>query len=210
MLRFGRLKQTSGFTVTAMNKIAKAFKCFFTLSLIAAVILLLPHLKEAYDKASHPLKYSEYVARYSSEFGVPESLCYAVIKCESGFDSGAVSSAGAMGLMQMLPSTFFDLCSRLGESHDQSMLFSPEISIKYGIYYLSRLYRRFGVWETAVAAYNCGQGRVAGWIEDGLTDEYGNLADIPINETREYASRVYKAKNKYEKLYTLGEVKWKN
>ena len=63
------------------------------------------------------------------------------------------------------------------------------------------LYDRYGVWDTAFAAYNCGMGRVDGWIAEGRIDETGRLTDIPIEETRNYVERVNRAIEKYEKLY---------
>ena len=185
-----------------MNKTLRTVFIILILSVLAFfAIPIADHIENRYDLANHPIKYSGFVKKYAEEFAVPETVCYAVIKCESSFNSAAVSSAGAMGLMQMMPATFADLCSRLGEEHDTSMLYDPETSIKYGIYYLSRLYKRFGVWETAIAAYNCGQGRVAGWIEDGLADESGRLTEIPIAETATYVKRVTNAIEKYQELY---------
>ncbi|MBQ4556714.1 MAG: lytic transglycosylase domain-containing protein [Clostridia bacterium] len=185
-----------------MNRILRTILIILILSVASVIIFpLSKHIKINYDFTNHPRQYSEFVTKYAKEYGVPEKICYAVIKCESGFDFAAKSSAGAMGLMQMMPATFEDLCSRLDEEHDTSMLFDPETSIKYGVYYLSGLYKRFGVWENAIAAYNCGQGRVAGWIESGMVDENGILTDIPISETATYVKRVTKAIEKYEELY---------
>lgn len=166
-----------------------------------AILIIIPFAKDKLDCAAHPRKYSEYVSKYSKEYNVPEPLIYAVIKCESSFRPDARSSSDARGLMQMKPSTFADLCNRLGEEHDESMLYDPEISIKYGTYYLSLLYGRFDVWETAVAAYNAGQGRVAKWIEEGKVDKNGHLTSIPIEETQTYVKRVNKANEKYKELY---------
>ena len=55
-----------------------------------------------FEKRAYPRKYTEYVETYAKAYGVPEALVYAVIHTESSFDSGAVSSAGAVGLMQMM------------------------------------------------------------------------------------------------------------
>lgn len=163
------------------------------------------HFKDKYDRARHPQKYTEYVEKYAEQFHVPETICYAVIKCESGFDSTAVSAAGAVGLMQIMPDTFTYLCSLTGDNYESGMLYDPETNIRYGIYYLSMLYDRFGVWETAFAAYNCGPSRVDGWIRDGKVNESGRLTEIPIAETAAYVERVTKAIEKYETLYYTTE-----
>ena len=162
-------------------------------------------IKNKYDFSSHPREFSAFVEKYAAEYRIPETVCYAVIKCESGFDSTAVSSAGAMGLMQITPDTFAYLRSRTGDNYEKGMLYDPETNIRYGIYYLSMLYDRFGVWETAFAAYNAGPTRVQGWIDAGGADESGHLTEIPIAETATYVERVSAAIQKYENLYYKGE-----
>ena len=102
------------------------------------------------------LLYQQYVKAASREFDVPESVIYAVIYCESNFDAQAVSAVGAKGLMQMMPATFREMQGYLKETHSEDALLNPEVSIRYGTYYLSRMYKHFGNWETAFAAYNAG------------------------------------------------------
>lgn len=167
--------------------------------------LLAQHLKNKMDYAAHPQRFSEFVEKYAEEYKVPETICYAVIKCESGFDSTAVSSAGAIGLMQIMPDTFTYLCSRTGDNYEKGMLYDPETNVRYGIFYLSMLYDRFGVWETVFAAYNAGPSRVQGWIDDGKADESGHLTEIPIGQTAVYVERVTAAIEKYENLYYTGD-----
>ena len=171
--------------------------------LSVAIGLLAEHFKEKYEYASHPREYGEHVEKYADMYKVPEAICYAVIKCESGFDSAAVSSAGAVGLMQIMPDTFDYLCNLVGEEHESGLLYDPETNVRFGIFYLSVLYERFGKWETAFAAYNCGPSRVSEWIESGMVDESGNLTEIPIAETAKYVERVTDATQKYEELYYL-------
>lgn len=186
---------------TARN--ISAIIAILLLSILAG--LLAQHLKNKYDLASYPRDYSDFVKECAAEYRVPEAILYAVIKCESGFDSTAVSAAGAVGLMQIMPDTFTYLCERTGDNYETGMLYDPKTNIRYGAYYLSMLYDRFGVWETAFAAYNCGPSRVAGWIEEGKADESGHLTEIPIGETAAYVERVSAAVEKYEKLYYTGE-----
>lgn len=163
--------------------------------------LFAQHIKSALDSKAHPRLFSEFVEKYAEEYKIPETICYAVIKCESSFDSTARSHAGAIGLMQIMPDTFTYLCSRTGDNYEKGMLYDPETNIRYGIYYLSMLYDRFGVWETVFAAYNAGPSRVQGWIDEGKADESGHLTEIPLSETATYVERVTKAIENYEKLY---------
>ena len=58
------------------------------------------------ERLRYPRKYRDYVETYASRFSVPEAVLYAVMRTESGFDSAAESSAGAVGLMQLMPDTF--------------------------------------------------------------------------------------------------------
>lgn len=154
------------------------------------------------DLKTHPRKYAEFVEKYSKEYDVPEAVIYATIKTESNFVSNAVSSAGAVGLMQMMPDTFLWLCEKNNEELDVGMLYDPETNIKYGTYYLAHLYLEFGLWETVYAAYNCGPGRVKEWqTDEEYADPNGILIKIPFKETAGYVKKMKKAVSIYERLY---------
>ena len=155
------------------------------------------------EKSAYPRGYSEYVTIYSEKYGVPETLVYAVIRTESDFESGAVSGAGAVGLMQLMPSTFKWLTDDMLFEHLESgMLYDPETNIRYGTYCLSYLYDRYGRWDLALAAYNGGLGNVDEWLEDDrYADGEGGLKRIPFKETRQFVSRVTEVWEMYERLY---------
>lgn len=159
-------------------------------------IILLHHTSLFLERRTYPIRYETEVSRYAEMYAVPHSVVYAVMKVESGFDPQAVSHAGACGLMQLTADTFDWIQTKIGEDGDD--IFDPETNIRYGVYYLSYLYGRFGDWNTAVIAYNAGPNRVAGWIA-----EHGTLTVIPFAETREYVLRVSLARQKYEKLYFM-------
>ena len=155
------------------------------------------------EKRSYPREYAEYVETYAETYGVPETLIYAVIRTESDFDSGAVSPVGAVGLMQLMPSTFEWLTDDMLFEHlENGMLYDPETNIKYGTYCLSYLYDRYGDWELAIAAYNGGLGNVDKWLaDDRYADGEGGLKRIPFKETRQFVARVTDAWEMYERLY---------
>ena len=157
------------------------------------------------EKNSYPREYAEYVEVYAEAYGVPEGLVFAVIRTESSFDSGAVSPVGAVGLMQLMPSTFEWLTDdKLFEHLESGMLYDPETNVKYGTYCLSFLYDRYGDWELALAAYNGGLGNVDKWLEDDRyadADGEGGLKRIPFKETRQFVARVTDAWEMYERLY---------
>ncbi len=136
------------------------------------------------------------------ESGLDENLVYAVIKAESGFREGAVSSAGAVGLMQILPSTAKFVCDMNGVEFDLSRLSKGDYNIKIGCYYLLYLLERFPVVETALCAYNAGEGTVFGWLEDSACSSDGlSLVNIPYRETRDYVKKINKFRKIYEFLY---------
>ena len=156
-----------------------------------------------FEKRAYPQKYADYIETYAQQYGVPESLVYAVIHTESGFDSGALSPVGAVGLMQLMPDTFEWLTDEILFDHLESgMLYDPETNIKYGTYLLSRFYDRYGDWDLTLAAYNGGVGNVDKWLEDpAYSDGEGGLKKIPFKETRNFVKKVSDAKKTYERLY---------
>ncbi len=154
------------------------------------------------DRANYPREYSEYVEQYAGQYGVPEPVVYAVIKTESDFSSGAVSDAGAVGLMQIMPETFNWLMTMTQESLEAGMLYDPGTNIKYGTYYLSYLYLRYGSWNEVFAAYNAGHANVDDWLENTeYVDENGKLVQIPYEETKNYVKKVTHAIDVYKRLY---------
>jgi len=187
----------------------KSFRRFavITIILVASILLgfLVDLIWDGAEKHSHPDDHMQYVRQYAYEYNIPETVILAVIKVESDFDPLAESTMGARGLMQMLPSTFEWLTSdeHLGEHLHKDELFDPEVSIRYGTYYLNYLYQKFDRnMDTALAAYNGGEGNVAKWLADeSYSDGNGNLTNIPFEETANYVKKVNREIETYKKLY---------
>jgi soluble lytic murein transglycosylase len=126
------------------------------------------------------------------------ALVHALIRQESMFDQYARSSAGAQGLMQLMPATAREVAKKLGLSYRPELLTAkPEYNIALGTYYIDKMTERFGgSYPMALAAYNAGPGRVEQWIKTFGDPRTGNvdLIDwiemIPIYETRNYVQRV--------------------
>ena len=99
---------------------------------------------------------------------LPPSLVAGVIFTESRFQERAVSSAGAVGLMQLMPDTFAWLRFRAGDKHDYSEadLTRPDINIRYGSYNLALLLEEYERLEEVLAAYNAGSGNVSKWLSN--------------------------------------------
>ena len=77
----------------------------------------------------YPREYSEYVEKYSAEFGVPESIIYAVIKAESNFNKNVVSTSGAIGLMQLMENTAVEAGDKIGEEVSVKSIIFPKFNL---------------------------------------------------------------------------------
>lgn len=129
-------------------------------------------------------------------------LVYAVMKAESGFCEDAVSKAGAVGLMQLLPSTAEFVCRMNGMEFERARLTEGEYNAKLGCLYLNYLLGKFEVKETAVAAYNAGEGTVAEWLKNNAYSADGQtLKYIPYPETARYVKKVMKIRKIYRFFY---------
>ena len=152
-----------------------------------------------YMRSAYPVEYEAYVEAYAEEYELPPSLLYAVIRTESEFNPDAVSSAGAVGLMQLTEDTFSWAQYRCGveEELPQEKRFDPQTSIHYGSCVLALLEEMYGVRETALAAYNAGMGNVDGWAQQSTS--LHNAITFP--ETQAYLIRVNNAWVRYKTLY---------
>ena len=146
-----------------------------------------------------PKKYSAYVSKYAVEYGLEEEFVYAVIRAESNFRADAISTAGARGVMQLMPSTAQFIAECIGE---ELKIDSPQDNIRMGVWYLSYLKDRFGGQTETLAAYNAGEGTVRLWLKDERYSSDGEtLQNIPISETKLYVRRVKKFYNSYKFCY---------
>ena len=153
-----------------------------------------------YERIRYPLRYSEYVRVHAREHDLDPALMAAVIYQESKFRSDARSSSGAIGLMQLTPSTAHGIAVRTGgHAFRTDDLYDPEINIRYGAWYLHNLFAKYHSERLVLAAYNAGQGNVDRWLS---RDE-----PVQFAETRAYVSRVEHLKAIYRRAWAsqLGE-----
>jgi len=127
-----------------------------------------------------------------------KALVHSLIRQESMFDTDARSPAGALGLMQLLPTTAQETARKIGINHSTEWLTSkPDHNIRLGSAFLARLLDKYdGAYPLAIAAYNAGPGRIDKWLEifgdprTGQIDIIDWIELIPIYETRNYVQRV--------------------
>ena len=151
----------------------------------------------------YPLRYVDIVHEKAEKFDLEPSLVFAVIHAESGFNSSAVSRAGASGLMQIIESTAYWLAPQIPlEDFDYAaQIFDPATNIHIGTFYLRMQYDRFGSMDVALAAYNAGSGNVSNWLNDPEYSRDGQTLDyIPFTETRNYVERVATNQRRYEMI----------
>lgn len=186
-----------------MAKKKKGCSSFLIFLLVCIIGIFVGRIAyETLPEYLYPKKYSEHVEKYASEYGISETLLYAVIHTESGFDPDAVSVADAIGLTQITEDTFDWLLMKSGEDYVFEDLFTPEISIRYGAYFLSVLQDEFAITETVVAAYHAGRGNVLSWLENTeYSDDGMHLKNIPISDTAHYVNKVMSAMDNYYKIY---------
>ena len=168
------------------------------LTVLLVVLLLLPF---PLLRLLYPIHYEQYIDQYAEVYEVPRAVICAVIHTESHFRKNAVSSAGARGLMQLMPQTYASLAKALGRESDEALIFDPETNIECGVYLLHQLYRKYGCWETVFAAYNAGEPTVDRWLADPTLAEGAKLTSIPYSETAAYVKKVDRAVKIYQFLY---------
>jgi soluble lytic murein transglycosylase len=126
------------------------------------------------------------------------------MRCESSNQPDAVSEAGAIGLMQIMPDTGTWIAHKLDmdDVYTVDLLYDPETSIAFACWYLRFLTGRFdGNVMQIVAAYNAGHGSVEGWLEDERFSAGGELTSIPFDQTARYYEKVMTAYENYTTLY---------
>ena len=154
-------------------------------------------------KKIYPLKYTEYVEKYSREYNIDKYLVYAIIKAESNFNENAKSNSNAIGLMQIMESTAIETAQKMGQVITEEDLFKPDLNIKIGLKYYSTLLEKYeNNYQMAIIAYNAGIGNVDKWIQDGIIEKDGsNLENVPFKETNNYLRKIVRDYEIYKKIY---------
>jgi soluble lytic murein transglycosylase len=158
---------------------------FYVVVVVCSVFIFL------FNFVLYPLKYKNVIIKYSNQYQIETALIASIICNESSFNAGVTSKKGAVGLMQLMPSTAEWLCNFVDEVYEEKKLYQPEFNIKLGTYYLKYLTDKFKDVDVAVVAYNAGEGTVVGWLKDKKYSEDGkSLKLIPYKESSRYLTNV--------------------
>jgi soluble lytic murein transglycosylase len=182
----------------------RALGLLMGLALVALLaVLIASEVDHAVSKLGLPLTNAEVIRKQAADKRLDPALIAAVIYAESKF-SPQKSSAGAEGLMQILPETAYFIAHLSGGSQfTASDLATPSINVAYGSYYLRYLLDHYdGNEMLAVAAYNAGLANVDRWVARARTHGgHLTVAEIPFPETQAYVERVLSAQQDYRSAY---------
>jgi peptidoglycan lytic transglycosylase len=172
-------------------------------AVLLAGVIVYPLLKGGVQRNGLPLSDASVIRRQANDKHLDPALIAAVIYAESKFEPRP-SSAGAQGLMQILPGTAYYIAHLSGgRTFTAADLATPEINVAYGSYYLRYLLDHYnGDEKLAIAAYNGGLTNVDRWVAHAReAGESLSIAAIPFPETREYVQRVLSAQQAYRSTY---------
>lgn len=138
----------------------------------------------------YPLKYADFIRKYSVKYNVDPTLVAAVIMVESRFNPASVSGAGAQGLMQFMPGTAATMAKETGRWPKYD-IFDAETSVEFGAAHLRDLLNKYnGNVGAALTAYNTGTGTVDGLIRSGT-----------LGDGNGYSKKVQNAQTVYKTMY---------
>ncbi|MEY2987452.1 MAG: hypothetical protein RJB13_973, partial [Pseudomonadota bacterium] len=155
----------------------------------------------------YPLPHADLIADAAEAFSISPWLILGIMRAESLYQPTVVSSVGARGLMQIMPTTGARIAELTGyPNFEPAHLDKPEVSIAFGAWYLARLLNYYDHHlPLAIAGYNAGPEAIDRWIDEKKTmklDEF--LEDIPYEQTRGYVSKVLSNMEIYSRVYSDG------
>jgi soluble lytic murein transglycosylase len=161
-------------------------------------------------RIGYPHAFAPMVERAAHEGKVPAALMRALAREESSFDPGAVSPAGAYGLVQLIEPTARKYGAPLGLRSDPRSLKQPEVNLRIGARFVRDLWKRYGGNVALIpAAYNAGSGATDKWLAARTTDALDEwIEQIPYGETRRYTRRVLQSYSVYAWLDGSDLPRW--
>jgi soluble lytic murein transglycosylase len=179
-----------------MKKRAKVMFASFATVFVALAVLVYFFLPGMVADEVYPLKYTEFIVKYSTQYDVDPALVAAVILQESRFNPKAQSPVGAQGLMQFMPGTAATMAKETGHwpTYD---IFDAETSVEFGAAHIRDLLVKYnGNVSQALVGYNAGTGTADRWISANIFDKVINSNSG--SETVNYVKKV----THYQQVYT--------
>ncbi len=176
------------------------------LAVVGAVTTYALHVQPGwYVRLRYPLAYASVIRAHAVHYHLDPAVVASVVYVESRFSPDTTSRAGAVGLMQLLPSTAQGIADRTGGHRFRPVdLLDPEINVRYGCWYLEHLRQHFDsrpdALALALAAYNAGQGPVDRWVQ---ATPAGLSVVIRYPETAAYVQDVLATAELYRRGYGL-------
>jgi soluble lytic murein transglycosylase len=206
-----RVRQANGKNAWALSGLALAFRDLgsYRLSLLAAegvVGLSGKAMHEApppLQRLAYPMPYEDLIRQEAKRQNLDPRLLAAIMRQESRFEAGVASTAGAQGLMQVMPGTAEGIARQMKWPNFESrQAYWPYVNVAFGAYYVRQWLSHFdGSIFAALAAYNGGPGNAGPWYNQAPDDDDLFAANININETRVYIQAVWSNYEAYRRLY---------
>ncbi len=186
-----------------MKRLVTILTVLILILLIYFTLFKVVKIDEIIMKKIYPLKYSEYIEKYSDEYNIDSYMVYAIIKAESNFNERAKSASDAVGLMQVMENTAIETANKMGLNITEEDLFNPELNIKVGLKYFCSLLEKYNNnYYIAIIAYNAGIGNVDKWLREGvIKKDASDIENVPFRETNNYVRKILRDYDIYTKLY---------
>ena len=153
-------------------------------------------------RAAFPLPFELNLRSEAARNQLDPMLVAGLIRQESAFEPKAMSHAGAVGLMQVMPQTALKVARQMRVHYARVRLTDPGYNLQLGSRYLANLLESFGSPEPALAAYNAGEDHVGDWTTNQNYLETAEFVEsIPFTETREYVQIVIRNAQVYRQIY---------
>jgi soluble lytic murein transglycosylase len=152
----------------------------------------------------YPLAFADVIRTEATARRIDPALVAALIQQESSFNPRATSRAGALGLMQVLPTVGATIAKSRGiVGFDRVLLYQPDVNVPLGMAHLDAMLRQYPRIEYALAAYNAGGSPVRRWRQKRGTDDPELFIErIPYDETRDYVRILLRNQTTYRALYS--------
>ncbi|MBZ5695840.1 MAG: transglycosylase SLT domain-containing protein [Acidobacteriia bacterium] len=153
-------------------------------------------------RVAYALPFESSIRKWSARQGLDPMIVAGLIHQESAFEPEARSGKNAIGLMQLIGPTARRLAKQENLRYSQARLVDPDYNVRLGTAYFASLRKQFGGVESALAAYNAGEDRVAFWTAGQTYRDKAEFVDsIPFTETRQYVEIVTRNADIYRRLY---------